>query len=332
MGTGSKLLQSLAEVDVASLDARQREVLAILQALKPASIQRRAERFKRWIEQRPIRPPTTSAAARSLDAALRTGHLLNTLHPNPQVALHFLQMSAAALHVEAPTELVVDDCGFVAVVRLGLVRQQRRRARLSKLPSDWFERSLVAARRSSRALRLGMLAMALTGCRPCEVSSLRCDSTTSGLKILIHCAKSSRAEPDKRPRFRLFHFVRSGELGQWLAEFERLLAFDQQSTPLAAVTAKSLENLCRRISASEFPKLKLGLTPSCFRNLFAADLKRDGCPREQIACFIGHESTKTATVYGVSNQGRKGRRDCLLQPHQLTSSPSEQRRSRQAYG
>ena len=62
-----------------------------------------------------------------------------------------------------------------------------------------------------------------------------------------------------------------------------------------------------------------------------ADPNRDGCSREQTAYLMGHESIRTATVYGVSNQGKKGRREYLLPQHQLTTHQSEPQQPRPAY-
>ena len=325
---------SLDQVIESELSTEQLLILADLRRLKPETIRRSATRFRRFARNLPIAIPRTSAAARSLDMALRIGLQLNCLHPTEAIAIHWSQVKSAG-RLSLPMTVTFDDGWPEWYSECLELPQKKRRHRLSALPRDWFEDSLTDTSRCAPALQGALILLALTGCRPVEVkTSLVCqqlDRTT----ISFQCAKQAAGDPNAQPRYREFTLVEVGALGNWVRVLNKLLRTLPERTPFANIDSKSIENACCRISENISCPQDGKITASCYRNQFSADLKRDGISPEILSYCLGHTSIRMAKKYGVWQQGRTGFRSYLdtsnLREVSKPASPNNSNRPSHGY-
>jgi integrase len=306
----------LDQVDEARLNEEQQAIFTELRKLAPETVRRSAIRFRRHDSGFYIATPTTLAAARSLEMALRIGLRLNCLHPDRLTAEKFLKTNMEG-GVSTPTAFIFgDDC--VQLFARGFEQApEKRRYRLSKLPSDWFAESLNQTSRCGTALRGALIVIALTGCRPVELHTSMIQVQADQTTIKFLCAKAA-PNNEPRARFRSFTLTTAGALGHWVRKLNAILQLLPAESPFATVSAKSIENAFNRISDSLSLPPKGKITASCYRNQFSADLKRDGISQDAVAYFMGHTSSRTAKKYGTWQQGKAGRRNYIE-----TSKPIE---------
>ncbi|MEP7294616.1 MAG: site-specific integrase [Burkholderiales bacterium] len=312
--TTKPTILTLDEVIESELKEWQQSLFDRLRQLAPRTIRTCALRFRRRELGEPIAMPGNKASLRSLQSAYRIGLELNCLHPDPVAAAGWRRVAQDG---PVPMSMHVETCedGWLAFRTPGEGSPRAgRRQRLATLPKDWLRRSIEAADTSSPMLRSAVLVLAITGCRPAEVQSLDWKSDSDSKVLTLTCAKSATL---RERDFRL-DLAESVELSEMVGALSGYLMSAAEPRPFARVNPKSLENLCQRISLRLWPELKPGLTVSCYRNLFSADLKRAGVARELIAYYMGHTSTRTAGYYGTHMQGKTGRRDYLiLRPAQV---------------
>lgn len=310
MRTDLYTIVNLSQVDVENLTPAQLVILAELQLLNRDTVRRSALRFKRYVARLAISPPRTLPAARALESALRTGLLLNCMHPDISAAIYWSRVHADG-GVKLPMTILMEN-GMPEFLPRGYeLPQEKRRARLSRLPNYWLESFLSETDRCSPALQASLIIVALTGCRPVEVQSATIEQDANTITIRLRCAKDQQAGMIGKPRFRELTMRNIGILGEWVLKLRVIIVQLGTVNPLTTIGAKSIENACARISAILNLLDSSKITASCFRNQLSADLKRESVASEFISYVLGHTSPRTATRYGTWNQGCTGRRAYL---------------------
>lgn len=301
-------LASLEDVREEQLNEEQKALLSKLKMLSSSTRRSYASAFKGYLEARPY-VPANIHAARAWVAGVRWGCLLSTLHPDPEIAgawretlSHGISIPEVEFHDEIGRRYLYCPTG----------RQGRRRHRLSSISADFVDRMLSESAQNSRKdLHFALVALAITGCRPCELASMSIEFSEEHMHVTLACAKEKFNE--KNSRFRTLTVARGDSMFvRFVNELEVWLEGETTSNPFSTVNAAAMNNLCRRLSLKLWPRRKL-VNPSCFRCLFIADLKKDGIPRNEIAIHVGHLALKSASRYGTANQGRTGHRAYLQQ-------------------
>lgn len=299
---------SLEDVPRGHFNEEQTALFSKLKMLSSSTQRSYAAAFRGYMERRPF-SPANAHSARAWICGVRWGCELNSLHPDSAIADEWRETLSQGISI--PEIEFYDDLGSRYIrVPAYAERQGRRRHRLPLLPHDFVSRLLAHSKKNSRRdLHFALVALSLTGCRPCELSSMGFDFTKDSLSVTIACAKERGNE--KEPRHRTLTVKREGFMfTNFLDELEIWLEEEETTRPFVNLKAAAMNNLCRRLSRKLWPLRPL-VNPSCFRCLFIADLKSDGVPREQIASQVGHLATRSASRYGTARQGRTGRRGYL---------------------
>jgi integrase len=67
----------------------------------------------------------------------------------------------------------------------------------------------------------------------------------------------------------------------------------------------SLDKRLARLGKTAFPRLETSITPYTLRHALAAGAKAEGYDRDDLARLLGHASTRTASGYGATGQGKR---------------------------
>jgi len=178
--------------------------------------------------------------------------------------------------------------------------KKSKRALLSKLKKipDW-QSSLIKEMPTQHKLSTAILA--LTGCRPSELEKgIKIDATSDKLIFEIRGSKVTKIsgqkkrwlafDPDVNPiALELFEAVRTTKTWKYTAA----LGVAQRSFYESHIRAA-----CRAFGT----KIGKQLSPYVHRQMFSADLKKEGCDREAIALALGHTSDRTQSYYGMAKQ------------------------------
>lgn len=177
----------------------------------------------------------------------------------------------------------------------------------------------------------------LTGCRPAELMHpegvwLRAERIEGepALAVVLNGAKVSDGEeevPKGQPkrllrlacrtpeaewlwhwlshglgRFPLAHWdLEEGKQGVLLRPKARVVPADGKRHPAIS----SLDKTLVRFGKIAFPRLETAITPYTLRHALAAEAKAEGYDREALARLLGHASTRTASGYGATGQGKR---------------------------
>lgn len=181
------------------------------------------------------------------------------------------------------------------------VRTRSKKALLAKLPRDWRERVLrrLASIKSPHAAAVAILDA--TGARPEE----------------LHRGVIVKQLPDGQIQCRLQLAKGRGRTD------ERTITVDPAQSVGAHVLARGLQRvgtgelhvqitskmaLCNALRRAGRHLFKRGdLTPYAYRHQFAADQKRSGTDRLQIAAAMGHSDDRMLSRYGAAMQGSTNR-------------------------
>ncbi|MBT2324993.1 site-specific integrase [Variovorax paradoxus] len=288
------------------LNDEQRALFNKFKKLSSSTCRSYRSAFKGYLEGRPY-VPANIHAQRVWITGVKWGCLLNTLHPDPDTAARWTQTLSDGISI--PEVEFYDDLGC-RYLRCVSGRQGRRRHRLPSIATDFVERMISQSAQSSREdLHFALMALALTGCRPCELASATFGVDENYLYLTLACAKEKFNETNSRPRTLVME--RAGPMfGKYVDELASWAEGQTAPNPFAAIKAADMNNLCRRLSRKLWPRRQL-VNPSCFRCVFIADLKNDCLHREHIAYQVGHQSQRSASRYGTSKQGISGRRGYL---------------------
>lgn len=294
------------DVQVETLDRDQLALFEALNALAPNTQRSYASGFRRHLEGREYRAANLSAF-KYRNRCIRWGQQLNTLHANPEVAAYYRDR----LQDDIEHEDIIDDVNYLGevVYYRPATTQGRRRHRLKKLKREFDQTILAFSRDACRVdLHQGLVVLVLTGCRPCELSSLKTWNHAEGLGLTFSNAKQTH----RNSTFLTRSFIVKASDGPYVEYVKALQAWaaTQEKNPFSHIKAQDMTNLCQRLSAKLW-KGKPPVNPSCFRCQLIADLKKDGWAREDIAALVGHVALKSASRYGTSNQGRRGMRSQL---------------------
>jgi hypothetical protein len=317
-------ISSVDEVRYSQLDADQLKVYRRLERLSPDTQRNYLARFRNFIHKRRVGHPTTRHSERTLRSAIQFGYDLNCLVTCPELRSAWEQrrysweISGRPLHSDKLELNWWDVADQPNPYRIQVGNSTRRRSRLRQLPSNWWMTTIEHCDTSGVQLQAAMILLFLTGCRPGEVSTARFERLPDhGLLVRLVCSKRRHIQDGVSYRD-LTLKADETEQGTLVSRLIFLLYDNHVVGQMYANDAKALQNLCTRLSAKLWPKLRPGLNPSCYRALFIADLKADGVTRGAIAYLAGHTSERTASYYGLSKQGTRGRRAYLSIPETST--------------
>jgi len=155
------------------------------------------------------------------------------------------------------------------------------------------------AKKRDPLLESALILIAILGCRPAEIGQITI--LDNGLVKIIGVKKR---ESDDRgldrlvrlPQEQLEKVKYATHLFQ--KEKNKLIELNTKST-IAHLLERRLSTLTKQI----WPRKKNRPTLYSLRHQFAADLKKSGTGREEIAYLMGHRATKSADVYGNGKSG-----------------------------
>jgi integrase len=176
------------------------------------------------------------------------------------------------------------------------MRRRNRATRLQLHPADW-QKLLIAS--APGKLRIALLILQLTGCRPCEIErgmhfQIGQDGADVRLTLDIVGAK---CDGDRGQPLRTFEFLSEDQrpmLSELIAKLMRCM--DQVSSPVFRVgdVTKRVSQLARKL----WPSHQAHPTAYSFRYAFREHMAMLGATRQQIARAMGHQSMESALCYG----------------------------------
>lgn len=127
----------------------------------------------------------------------------------------------------------------------------------------------------------------LTGCRPAEMTGIKC---LSGNRLHITGAKKAKG---------LRGLDRTVEVpeGSWNV-VQSAVAVLNAADPGKAGVMHKVQSKLDRLTKKLWPRRKARITLYSFRHQMGSDLKASGLDRKQIAYVMGHQSTQSIEVYG----------------------------------
>jgi integrase len=315
-------IDSLGEVSYSKLDAEQLAVYHRLERLSPATQRNYLARFRNYLYNREVGYAKTRQSKRTLRCAINYGFDLNSLTTCPDLRAAWQRERSAWIYCGRPgnhnegefNHRFVQEDYYSDDDTDNLAASTRRRSRLKRLPPDWHSTCFDNCKRSSSELQAGLIILYLSGCRPGEVRSAKFDRLGKDeLRLTLECSKRRHIQLGVSHRTITLKADTSAQ-GVLVDRLISLVFNEHGADQIHTVSAKSIQNLCARLSERLWPQVQPGLNPSCFRCLFIADLKADKISRTVIAELAGHTSEDTASLYGVRKQGRSGRRTYLNLP------------------
>jgi integrase len=190
--------------------------------------------------------------------------------------------------------------------------------RIKRYPKDWRERMLNAIQTGIPNMKEAVVVLAVTGCRPSELTTAELSLHEDGVQITVESLKSlGGKDPTRR-----------GAIYEANEITSTLISLAQKGgRPFSDIKYKALDNLLQRTSQKRgvFPEsLKVSIRSSDFRNQLVADSKAGGRPPEEIAMLLGHISTLQQKAYGRSALGRRSSLFFpakVLQSHEVRHMP-----------
>lgn len=220
-------------------------------------------------------------------------HLLTPVIENDRVCQHqgFLRMATFlrnhGFNVDGP-------------ISRGFPRREPRVKKIRGLCQLWREIFLENIETNVPNMLLAVMTLALTGCRPKELSQATFTRGSDGnITIEFDSVKGSAG------------FRRGGiykEEGHVLKAMGLLESqSNDDSYPLKDIKVKQIENLLARTSRKKVVLEKLGkrICASCFRNQAASDAKAAGFSDEELAKFLGHITNLEQRAYGRASLGSR---------------------------
>ena len=176
-------------------------------------------------------------------------------------------------------------------------KRVRRVSKIKKLPINWQETIINSISTKIQYLKEAIIIMSMTGCRPCEIRSIRINLIENNqISVSINNAKLKNTSTKRILIYKLVGLA-----------IELKSVFNDKSANalvFSNINEKQIANLLARTSKKAFPKLNLIVTPYCFRNAIASDAKNSGMPPEDLAKLLGHCSTQTQKFYGRAKYGK----------------------------
>lgn len=178
----------------------------------------------------------------------------------------------------------------------GRHERNSKRKILGQLPPDWRQQFVDGSQSTIPGMDSAFLLMAITGCRPAEISSISF-AISEDRMLAVHIVSVKR---------------RAHQIGDWRSMRLPLpdiygdckALFDPAAqAQLRQITAKQIIDAARKISKRVFPHLGEKVTVSTLRHQFASDLKACGVTKREVAMALGHSLQTSQNAYGRPRHG-----------------------------
>ncbi len=180
-----------------------------------------------------------------------------------------------------------------------------KRKTLRGLPDDWREK--IHDRMYARGSRYASAALVVhhTGCRPAELEKgVMVRHEGDAITLTIYGAKQSEKNRSGQ-EWRVISYP--AESDQGLELFAKVLRGGSAEMVVLPGQPQAFLKAYKWAASKSIDGVKgRRISPYSARHQFAADMKRNGYSRTQIAEAMGHQSTKSQSQYGGAGQGGGG--------------------------
>jgi integrase len=173
-----------------------------------------------------------------------------------------------------------------------------KQKRVKKIVDADYSKILSKLKEDDIELKAAITIAELTGCRPAEMLNIEIELP---YEILIRGAKKTENNDRGLDRKLTLHYHHAFEISQAVSVLKKG-ATDDYKTDIMHRIQRRLDTLTKSV----FPRRKAQITLYSFRHQLGSNLKASGLDRVQIAYIMGHQSTKSVSVYGDrrSNNGK----------------------------
>jgi integrase len=256
-----------------------------------------------------------------LDVILETRSSISAIRVGKYCVRHFETLALAELQTRLETLDAHDPSGdidaILAQIETSLMRLEqaeianqptepkcrRRATRLRLHPADWQDKLIAGA---PPKLKIALLILALTGCRPCELSrgiEFLIGPPWSDVRLTLDIAGAKCDQYRGQPS-RTFQFL-AEDLRSRVTELVDALRDYQTGKSAASFRASEINTRIYQRSRELWPGHKPLPSAYSFRYAFREQMARLGATRAEIARAMGHRSMLSSLAYGRQMQRQR---------------------------